>query len=107
MDNLALDAELTKLMDQMPSFYKSFRADNTVRQHSYVFNSFCKWCFSHNIVNTLPLSDVYVAMYLMYLANKGKSVSTLNKAYYDICWTNKVAGVADPCKSDLVISMKE
>jgi hypothetical protein len=68
MDNLALDAELTKLMDQIPSFYKAFRADNTVRQHSYAFNSFCKWCFSHNIVNILPFSDVYVAMYLMHLA---------------------------------------
>jgi site-specific recombinase XerD len=107
MDNRALDAELTKLMDQIRSFYKAFRADNTVRQHSYAFNSFCKWCFSHNIVNILPFSDVYVAMYLMHLANKGKSVSTLNKAYYDICWTHKLAGVADPCTSDLVISMKE
>jgi hypothetical protein len=55
----------------------------------------------------LPFSDVYVAMYLMHLANKGKSVSTLNNVYYDICWTHKVAGVADPCKSDLVMSMKE
>jgi hypothetical protein len=53
----------------------------------------------------IPFSDVYVAMYLMHLANKGKSVSTLNKVYYDICWTHKVAGVADPCKSDLVMSM--
>ena len=66
-----------KLMDQRPSFYKDFRADNTVRQHSYAFNSFCKWCFSHNIVNILPFSDVYVAMYLVHLATKVKSVSTL------------------------------
>ena len=63
--------------------------------------------FSHNNVNTLPFSDVYVAMYLMHLANKGKSVSTLNKAYYGICWTHKLAGITDHCKSDLVISMKE
>jgi hypothetical protein len=25
----------------------------------------------------------------------------------DICWTHKVAGIADPCKSNLVMSMKE
>lgn len=84
MDNLALDAEPTKLMDQMPSFYKVFRADNTVRQHSYAFNSFCKWCFSHNITNTLPFSDVYVSMYLIQLANKGEPVSTLNETYHAI-----------------------
>jgi hypothetical protein len=75
LDNLALDAELTNLW--IRGFYKDFRADNTVRQHSYAFNSFCKWCFSHNIVNILPFSDVYVAMYLVHLPTKGKSVSTL------------------------------
>jgi len=46
-------------------------------------------------------------MYLIHLTNKGKSANTLNEAYYAISWTHKLAGVVDPCKSDLVISVKE
>jgi hypothetical protein len=74
-------------------------------------------------------------MYLIHLTNIGKSVSTINVAYYSISWAHKLvgvkyysiswahilagvkyysiswahrlAGVKDPCKSDLVITVKE
>ena len=45
-------------------------------------------------------------MYLIYLTNLGKSASTINEANYGISWAHKLAGVLDPYRSDLVISVK-
>lgn len=46
-------------------------------------------------------------MYLIHLTKLGKSTSTLNESFYAISWAHKLAGYYDPCKSDLVISVKE
>ena len=95
------------LVDQIPSFCLSSRAANTQRQYRYVFNAFCKWCLSINFSNTLPASVISVASYLVYLTNIGKSTSSINEAFYAISWAHRLAGVENPCKSDLVISVKE
>lgn len=50
---------------------------------------------------------MYVTMYLIHLTNIGKSVSTINEAYYSISWAHRLAGVKGPCKSDLVITVEE
>ena len=91
----------------MSTFCLASRSDNTVRQYKYAFNSFCKWCLSHNITQTLPSLDIYVSMYLIHLTNIGKSVSTINEAYYSISWAHRLAGDRHPCKSDLVFTVKE
>ena len=36
---------------------------------------------------------MYVSMYLIHLTNIGKSVSTINVAYYSISWAHKLVGV--------------
>ena len=36
-----------------------------------------------------------------------KSTSSLNEAFYAISWAHKLAGVNNPCESDLVITVKE
>ena len=91
----------------MSTFCLASRSDNTVRQYKYAFNSFCKWCLSLNITQILPSLDIYMSMYLIHLTTIGKSVSTINEAYYSISWAHRLAGVKDPCKSDLVITVKE
>jgi site-specific recombinase XerD len=91
----------------MPAFCLASRSNNTVRQYKYAINSFCKWCLSLNITQTLTSLVIYAPMYLIHLTNIGKSVSTINEAYYNISWPHRLAGVKDPCKSDLVITVKE
>lgn len=91
----------------MPTFCLASRSDNTVRQYKYAFNSFCKWCLSHKITQTLPSFDIYVSMYLIHLTNIGKSVSTINETYYSISWAHRLAGDKNLCNSDLVITVKE
>jgi hypothetical protein len=41
------------------------------------------------------------------LTNAGKSASTINEACYAISWAHRLAGLADPCKSDLVKTIRE
>jgi hypothetical protein len=107
LDNFTLDGELDYLKQQISAFFLASRSDNTVRQYKYAFNSFCKWCLSLNITQILPSLDIYMSMYLIHLTTIGKSVSTINEAYYSISWADRLAGVKDPCKSDLVITVKE
>lgn len=78
---------LQHLLDQMPAF--------------------CKFCLSFNITLTLPASDTSVSVYLIHLTNAGKSASTINEAFYAISWAHRLAGLADPCKSDLVKTIRE
>ena len=91
----------------MPAFCLASRAKNTQQQYRYAFNSFCKWCTVNSIVNTLPASEAAVSAYLIHLTNIGKSSSTINEAFYAIKWAHKLAGVINPCDSELVITVKE
>ena len=60
-----------------------------------------------NIKRTLPFSEANVSAYLIHLCNLGKSASSFNEAYYAISWAHRLAGVIDPCKLDLVVTVKE
>ncbi|CAC5393914.1 unnamed protein product [Mytilus coruscus] len=53
------------------------------------------------------VTDISVASYLVYLTNIGKSTSSIYEAFHAISWAHRLAGVENPCKSDLVISVKE
>jgi integrase len=44
---------------------------------------------------------------LIHLTNAGKSANTINEAFYAIRWAHRLAGLAVPCKSDLVKTIRE
>jgi site-specific recombinase XerD len=98
---------LQHLLDQMPAFCLASKASNTQRQYKNAFNLFCKFCLSFNITLTLPASDTSVSVYLVHLTNAGESASTINEACYAIRWAHRLAGLAYPCKSDLVKTIRE
>ncbi len=98
---------LRDLVDQMPQFCLASKASTTQRSYRYAFNSFCKWCLSKNIYQTLPASDVSVSTYFIHLTNLGKSTSSINEAFYAISWAHKLAGLQNLCESDLVRTVKE
>lgn len=106
VNEVPVPVDLLELKEQLPTFFLASRAENTQWQYKTVFNSFCNWCSLHNIIKTLPASDIHFSMYFIYLTNLGKSASTINEAYYGISWVHKLAWVLDPCRSDLVISVK-
>ena len=98
---------LQHLLDQMPAFCLASKASNAPRQYKNAFNLCCKFCLSFIITLTLPASDTSVSVYLIHLTNAGKSASTINEVFYAISWAHILAGLADPCKSDLVKTIRE
>lgn len=48
-----------------------------------------------------PSSDFHVALYLIHLRNLGKATGSINETFYAISWAHELAGMLDPCASDL------
>jgi hypothetical protein len=46
-------------------------------------------------------------LYLINLSESANSVSKIDEAFYALSWAHKLAGVPDPCKNDLVVSVRE
>ena len=46
-------------------------------------------------------------MYLINLSESANSVSKIDEAFYALSWAHKLAGVPDPCKNYLVVSVHE
>ena len=93
-------------MAKLPDYVLASKADSTRKKYGYAFNRFCKWSKLYNI-SPLPASDIYVALYLIELSESAKTTSKVDEAVYAISWAHKLAGYSDPCKSDLVISVRE
>jgi hypothetical protein len=99
------DAELLTLAEQLPDLCVHAKASNTKKKYEYAFNNFSKWCISHNI-SFLPASDFHVTLFLTHLKNSGKAAGSIDEMFYAISWAHKLAGLSDPCISDLTKSEK-
>lgn len=101
-----LDPVFNDLVSKLPEYVLASKADSTRKKYGYAFNSFCKWSKLHNI-SSLPASETYIALYLIEIAENKKSISKIDEAVYAISWAHKLAGYSDPCKSELVVSVRE
>ena len=54
------------------------------------------------IKSVLPCSELHIALYLQHLTEICKHHSTVESAFYSIKWAHDVAGLHNPCKSDLL-----
>ena len=98
--------DLRNLAKNLPEFCLNSRADNTTRKYRYAFDRFCRWCTNYHI-NPLTASDFNVSLYLIHVRKKSNSVAKVDKAFYAISWSHKLAGYADPCNSFLCTAVKE
>ena len=103
-----MDPSLQELCRLLPGYCLKSKADNTVKQYRYAFNTFCKWCkgFKTHIC-PLPASEHYVALYIIHLARNNQRSGSIESATHAISWAHTLAGYQDPCNSSLVRSVKE
>lgn len=94
------------LVQKLPDYVLSSRADSTRKKYTYGFNSWCKWSKLH-CISSLPASTVHIALYLVHISETFNSTSKIDEAVYAISWAHKLAGFPNPCNSDLVISVRE
>ncbi|VDI24029.1 Hypothetical predicted protein [Mytilus galloprovincialis] len=94
------------LVQKLPDYVLSSRADSTRKKYTYGFNSWCKWSKLH-CISSLPASTVHIALYLVHISETFNSTSKIDEAVYAISWAHKLAGFPNPCNSDLVTSVRE
>jgi hypothetical protein len=59
------------------------------------------------IKSVLPCSELHIALYLQHLTEISKHHSTVESAFYRIKWVHDMAGLHNPCKSDLLRNIVE
>jgi len=64
------------------------------------------WSDLHKLPS-LPATDISVSLYLIHVSESSKSSSKINEIVYSVSWAHRLAGLADPCKSDLVNFVRE
>ena len=104
--DINFDSEVSSLFQRLPGIVMSSKAESTQKMYKYAFNSWCKWTNSHSFTS-LPASQLHVSLYLIKLSDSARSVSKIDEAYYAISWAHKLSGYPDPCKTDLVVSVRE
>jgi len=98
--------ELRKLYHELHGLLLSSKAKNTQRSYKYAFNLWCKWAKTFSI-SPLPAKKLHISLYLVHLTESANSVSKLDEAICGIAWAHKLAGFNDPCKDDLISSVRE
>lgn len=87
----------------MNSTVLDFRAKTTVMKYASSFKRFVTWAEKYpEIKSVLPCNELYVSLYLQYLVDNVDHHSTVESAFYGIRWAHNIAGVQDPCNSDIV-----
>ncbi|CAC5382726.1 unnamed protein product [Mytilus coruscus] len=84
------------------------RAKSTVDKYSGGFKRFAKWTEKYReITCILPYKEIYVGLYLHNLIESANHFSIIEFAFYSIRWAHNLAGVKNPCYSDLISSIVE
>lgn len=92
----------------MPTTVTDARAKSTVDKYSGGFKRFAKWTEKYReITCILPCKEIYVGLYLQNLIESANHFSLIESAFYSIRWAHNLAGVKNPCDSDLISSIVE
>ncbi|CAG2194665.1 unnamed protein product [Mytilus edulis] len=100
--------ELRLLLHNLPTTVTDARAKSTVDKYSGGFKRFAKWTEKYReITCILPCKEIYVGLYLQNLIESANHFSLIESAFYSIRWAHNLAGVKNPCDSDLISSIVE
>ena len=103
-----ISQEVASLMDKLKSTVLASRAPGTFLNYTRVFNRWSSFATEvRGIVAAFPGSPIHCALFLQYLLDSTKSVSTINCAFYAFKWLHDLAGVCSPTSHPTVISVKE
>jgi integrase len=79
------------------------RAKSTVEKYAGGFSRFVKWTEQYRELSCiLPCPEIYVGLYLQNLMESAQHFSVIESAYYSIKWAHSLAGVNNPCDSEVI-----
>ena len=97
---------LLPLLNALPSVLVHSRADNTVENYYYAFQSWDRWAKLYGLVS-LPAQPVSLALYLLFRIQQGGTYAVCKGAVYGIKHIHKLHMASDPTEEPLVLSMLE
>ena len=100
------EPELAKLARALPTILVQHRAPGTVRTYISSFNLWKEWAKGYN-APYLPADVTHFALYLVFLIQQERSLSTVNSAIYGVNWVHKICGHAELAAHPLISQIRE
>ena len=95
-------------MDKLRSTVLASRAPGTSLNYTRIFKRWRSFATEVlGIVAVFPVEPIHCALFLQYLLDSTKSVSTINCAFYAFKWLHDLAGVGSPTSHPTVVAIKE
>ncbi|CAC5403190.1 MYLIP [Mytilus coruscus] len=96
--------EFRSLFNSLSSTIIDARAKSTVEKYAGYFKRFVKWTDKYSEIKcVLPCQELYVGLYLQNLMQSANHYSVIESAFYGIKWAHNLAGVANPCDSEMLL----
>jgi hypothetical protein len=95
------------LAAELPNFILKYKASKTVKMYQSVCG---KWCFGarKHGVESIPASDLNLALYLISVTQGSISPDSVNEVYYSVKWAYDLTGFSsNPFDSTWVKSVTE
>ena len=86
------DPTLKSLALKLPDTVLKGRADSTTTKYLYAYGRWRRWADEHNVPTGLPVSEIYLVLYLQYLGDTQGSRSAVETAVNCIAWAHEMAG---------------
>ena len=77
---------------KLPDTVLKGRADSTTTKYLYAYGRWRRWAHEHNVPTGLPVSEVYLVLYLQYLGDTQGSWSAVETAVNCIAWVHDLVG---------------
>ena len=99
--------EVALLMGKLKFTALASRAPGTYLNYTRVFNRWRSFAADVLGIAAFPVEPLHCALFLQYLLDSSKSVSTINSAFYAFKWLHDLAGVCSPTSHPTVVAVKE
>ena len=94
--------KLQLLANILPDVIAASRQPNTVKVYVTWYNCFLKWAKTFEELDTMPVSELTIAMFLLSLYQQGSSTSSLQQCISAINWIHDLSGCTKPTDSPMV-----
>ena len=102
----SVSAELATLIEHARATIRDATPPNTKRAYEGDLQRFATWCDAQEL-DSMPAAPATIAVYMQALANKGRKVSTIERALAAICTAHVRAGYDSQWKDVLVADMRK
>ena len=100
------NVELKSLARKVPEVLKSSVSENTYKSYTFGFKKWLKWSKKFKF-KPFPVNKKHLMLFITELTDKKVSVSIMNNILYSISWVHTIADLEDPCKSNLIVKMRQ